>query len=467
MASSIWTRVALSLSARDSLAGWRERFGETLAVIRPFLVPCTGERVNGYPCPLTGIRLQVREKQGGYMAFPSGEQAEDTDDLELKWDDVQAWRLDEDRIVDGLCGALCLERKQGPCGQIGVCRKSGQARPVYLALSIDTAEVVDAARRVNANGTYGCFMTAGRHAGVCELLKSKDVAEVVLADVVTHEGGLFTGDCGQACAQAVGDLSVRELKQHVDSRLDTLGRAFARPGGPVHASGFREGYRISKRGVKKTRFNNESFTMTTWRCHCKGREFDLPDVVGSALLVELLRCPDKSFGAEELLSRLGGEAAVIGDKRDLEWMGGKDEDGAEDVCGTVRSQVADRQERWDAKTVREVAGKIRQLNIDIAECGDGPGTESERAALEEELEQLNGELLRNTKFGAGGMPVPKAFEGDRAKAGNLVGKHMNKVIAQLKEIDEGLWEHLSNKAVLKCGQTCQYSKQNGYAWQID
>ncbi len=63
--------------------------------------------------------------------------------------------------------------------------------------------------------------------------------------------------------------------------------------------------------------------------------------------------------------------------------------------------------------------------------------------------------------------MPKAFEGDRAKAGNLVGKHMNKVIAQLKEIDEGLWEHLSNKAVLKCGQTCQYSKQNGYAWQID
>jgi hypothetical protein len=229
----------------------------------------------------------------------------------------------------------------------------------------------------------------------------------------------------------------------------------------------RKRYRISKRGVKKTRFNNKSYTMKTWRCHFEGRIFDLPDVVASQLLVELFRCPNRLFGAEELLSKLTGETAVIGDKKDLEWMGGKDEDGAEDVCGTVRSQVAERQERWDKQTVRAVMDKIKKLKQDIADCGNDPATASEKEALEDELDSLNGGLLRNTRVSASGLPVSKAFETDRMKAGNLIGKHMRKLIKQLKEIDVGFWKHLSTRNVLKYGQTCQYTKQSSYEWLIE
>jgi len=228
-----------------------------------------------------------------------------------------------------------------------------------------------------------------------------------------------------------------------------------------------ERFRISKRGVKLTRFNNASFKMTTWRCRFAGRDFDLPDLIASTMLVELLRRPGVALGAEELLAKLQGEAAVVGNAKDFDWLGRKDEDGKDDVFGSVRGQVADRHIRWDDKMVRGVVDRIRQLNSEIADCGDDPGTASERTDLEDELERLSGELRRNTKLGAGGMPISKAFDGDRAKAGNLVGKHMRNLLEQLRVIDESLWKHLSNRAIFKYGQTCQYVKQNGYEWHIE
>ncbi len=58
-----------------------------------------------------------------------------------------------------------------------------------------------------------------------------------------------------------------------------------------------------------------------------------------------------------------------------------------------------------------------------------------------------------------------SFDDSLKRAGNLVGKHVRKVVGQLKTIDEGLWRHLSNKAVLKSGQTCHYDAEGGHKWQ--
>jgi hypothetical protein len=46
-----------------------------------------------------------------------------------------------------------------------------------------------------------------------------------------------------------------------------------------------------------------------------------------------------------------------------------------------------------------------------------------------------------------------------------VGKHIRGVIQQIKDLDEDLWSHLSNKSILKHGNICEYGAEMGYRWQ--
>jgi len=87
----------------DTLTGWRRVLGTDFDEVRPLLVKVTGECADTYPCPITGVSLLVREKQGGdgYVAFATGDDAGgDNEDLELSWDDVQAWVLDEAKVLE-------------------------------------------------------------------------------------------------------------------------------------------------------------------------------------------------------------------------------------------------------------------------------------------------------------------------------------------------------------------------------
>ena len=115
-----------------------------------------------------------------------------------------------------------VERRPGACGQVGVCRKNGQTRPVYACLAGDAGSVIAAARSMDGNGTGGCFLTPERHAGVRELLKDKRVAEVVLAEAVACADAGFTGDCGQVCAAVAGDMTVRELDRNMTQGFERV-----------------------------------------------------------------------------------------------------------------------------------------------------------------------------------------------------------------------------------------------------
>lgn len=75
---------------------WKKVLGGRFAEAEEYLRPCPGKAARQIPCPTTGITLRVCEADGHYLCFPTGEEAEDAPDLYLKWEHVQAWRLDMD-----------------------------------------------------------------------------------------------------------------------------------------------------------------------------------------------------------------------------------------------------------------------------------------------------------------------------------------------------------------------------------
>jgi hypothetical protein len=75
---------------------WKKVLGGRFAEAEEYLRPCPGKAARQIPCPTTGITLRVCEADGHYLCFPTGEEAEDAPDLYLKWEHVQAWRLDLD-----------------------------------------------------------------------------------------------------------------------------------------------------------------------------------------------------------------------------------------------------------------------------------------------------------------------------------------------------------------------------------
>lgn len=92
---------------RNSLAGWRRVLGADFDEVRPLLTAVTGERASTYPCPVFGTALTVREQLGGnrYVAFASGDDAgTDDEDLDLTWEDVQAWAVDGKKLGEALQG---------------------------------------------------------------------------------------------------------------------------------------------------------------------------------------------------------------------------------------------------------------------------------------------------------------------------------------------------------------------------
>jgi hypothetical protein len=79
----------------QSLAWWKQVFGRDFPAVHPFLEPCIGQRASVYPCPDDpAVSMEVRESGTAYRAVPTGEFADDFDDVELCWEEVQAYRLD-------------------------------------------------------------------------------------------------------------------------------------------------------------------------------------------------------------------------------------------------------------------------------------------------------------------------------------------------------------------------------------
>jgi hypothetical protein len=220
------------------------------------------------------------------------------------------------------------------------------------------------------------------------------------------------------------------------------------------------GYIFERRGQKKAKVGNAPYDLPLWRCWMDGRSFDLPDIVGSELLVRILLKRGDTIYADELMRGLAGESVDISAIDDLEWIG-KDEV----QSGSTRFSPDARQELLGTKDIAKVQTKMRTLKAEIDECGDDQALARERAQLEADLDVLVEYISKNTRPGTNGTLLPKTFDDSLSSAGNLVGKHLRAVLKQLRGIDELLWSHLSNKNILRHGQACSYDAEAGYKWQ--
>ncbi len=231
MSRSIWSKISQLRQAREPLAWWKREFGADYGVCSPFLIPCTGLAGQTYPCPDTGIPLQIHESGGSYLAYPTGDESEDTPDRNLTWDDVQAWRFDHNGLRRSIAKAFGITAGQDSAHEdiqfIGFCDKPTVRKRVYLALP----DGIDAAVRIAADTGQtpeaGCLLFPERHAGAEHILKARGVSFLALDECSTFESCGIVGSCGATCRTINTDISNIELKTQLDGRFDTLGRNFA------------------------------------------------------------------------------------------------------------------------------------------------------------------------------------------------------------------------------------------------
>jgi len=109
--------------AHQPLAWWKQAFGREFPTVRPFLIACTGKRASFYPCPDDpAVCLEVRESGKAYRAIPTGTEADDYDDLELCWEDVQAHRLDRQACIEK--GIISDDQEEAMSGATALIGKS-------------------------------------------------------------------------------------------------------------------------------------------------------------------------------------------------------------------------------------------------------------------------------------------------------------------------------------------------------
>jgi len=376
------------------------------------------------------------------------------EDIEIKDpDDLKLFKIDMPKLLNRMAEALPIDERvraipDTPAWVMGrgVLSAGGRNAVITVCLTNQTASIraaVDGIRRMHDEPCL--FLYGGGHKEEIEELLPKGSRACGLDDVFEVSiDGRFNGS----------PLAGRLL----DNRGAEQNRLYAKSVNP-------DGYWIVQRGTKKTRLSNKPYTLRTWRCDYEGRAVDLPELVGSELIVRLLLQKGKSFYADGLLRSLTGEAAEVADEQAIDWLTQDGKKGEIEAIGIKRRSVCARQEIWDQKTISVVCANIRMLKAGINECGDFLGCEDERHRLESELEEAMVALKKHSRPGPGGMPVPITFTDDIKKAANLAGKQIREVLGQLKKSDDTLWQHLANKEILKFGQVCLYSKEKGYDWK--
>ena len=216
------------------------------------------------------------------------------------------------------------------------------------------------------------------------------------------------------------------------------------------------------RGYRNSRVGARPYRLRLWRCWFEGRCFDLPEILGSELLVRVLEANGREIHADRLRYAVEGEPEIVADERTARDVAGPP-DGA---TGTIRRQVDIGQPLIDPKTLGRLRDSIARLRKDIEECGEDPALQGERKELEEELETQLEYLESCTRPGPGGRRIPKEFASSLSVAANLVGKHFRTVLRALEEVDRGFWQHLMRPGVLTHGRVCRYAARDGPRWRI-
>jgi len=227
MNQPFWTTLAQVRERRDTLSAWQSFFREHFDAIRPFLVACPGEFARSYLHPERGL-LCLRRFEDRWAAFSDPEFTIDEEDTELTEADVLLYRLDLGALRERLRAALGIDGPSsapGPDVQcLGVCTQGPKRRRVFWVLARDDAAAVVQGQEVIARaGGEACAVVTSIGEAVDRMLTAAGVSGVGLNERVTPTPGGFEGGCGIACRHlAPHDLPVLELKEHLDTRLDSL-----------------------------------------------------------------------------------------------------------------------------------------------------------------------------------------------------------------------------------------------------
>ncbi len=211
---------------QECLKWWEWAWGADFERVRPFFSPCSGKRGSFYPCEeCSEVQLEIRECRGAYAAYAMGELSCFYQTVYLEWGDVQAYRVDSDRIMSHLREHLKIKPQHfqplenlHPVGHCPVGDRS-----VYASLHTDFAQNLSIAAGIHGPEAAGCIIFPERFDHVEPLLQGKGIASIFLDEACSST----RPECQQGCRKLQQDLTNLELKQHMDSRIDLVGRKFA------------------------------------------------------------------------------------------------------------------------------------------------------------------------------------------------------------------------------------------------
>lgn len=227
MNQPFWTTLAQIKDRKDTLSGWQFFFGERYDALRSFLVICPGEYATSYLHPERGL-LCLRRVEDRWAAFSDPEFSIDDEDTELTETEVVLYRLDMVGFRERLRTALGIDAPSSNAGPeiecLGTCTLGPKRRRVFwVQAKDDAAAVVHSQEVIVRAGAEGCVVVTSLSETVDRMLMAAGVSGVGLNERIAPTPGGFEGGCGIACRHlAPPDLHVHELKDHLDTRLDTL-----------------------------------------------------------------------------------------------------------------------------------------------------------------------------------------------------------------------------------------------------
>lgn len=222
-----WSTLAIIKDRKDTLSAWQSFFRDHFEAVRPLLLPCPGEYARSYLHPERGM-LCLRRFEDRWAAYADPEFSNDDEDTELTEADVLLYRLDLDALRERLRTALGID---GPCSSVGpgieclgTCAQGPKRRRVFWVQAKDDATAIVQGQEVIARAaSEGCAVVTSIGESVDRMLTAAGVSGVGLNERITPRPGGFEGGCGMGCRHlAPKDITVRELRSHMDSRLDTV-----------------------------------------------------------------------------------------------------------------------------------------------------------------------------------------------------------------------------------------------------
>lgn len=234
MNPNFWTMVAYLRDQKESLAGWKKFLGAGFEAVRPMLRLCPGEYCQTYPDPQGGCMTEVASYQGRWRLNFDPDSGYYEREVELTEADVQLYRLDGDAFRERVRSALGILGPSDVVGPrlecVGNCTQGPKRRRVYLCHARDEGEAMAGAQEVITRaGAEGCVLLPKLSETVDRMLTGAGVSGVHLSGSLTLTAEAAQGGCGIVCRHLQPrDLSIRDLKGHLDQQLGALGEHVTR-----------------------------------------------------------------------------------------------------------------------------------------------------------------------------------------------------------------------------------------------